>query len=733
MLVTVTPGKVGLLQDLPKVEPPKAPEADPTISLLSRAPGLAGFVEEEFTFFKACMAKLHQRAMKWRRNFHGQYGPEFKEIEGRSNLFVRRSRERASTAHKKIMKLMKPITGDPWDTKPSPKPISPFGNDPWEAAKGMRAQLRDDLLNMDHTGTSGQIVWDMCKFGTGISYGPVGVRDTVPAWARILNLPVEMPARPDIQHVPFFELYCNPAAAKKSRIPAATWRHVLTRKGLKELALREDFDAEQIDFLIKALPNGNYIQEPWEAEIQDQLPKEPHWIVLERWGLVPPEKQKEWGGIDTTGFVNSWTCGPFTLSCVVDPFYERELPFDWIPYEHRDGSVYGSGPIEHIEDVQEMQGSLVRALHDNLADSSMPQTEADMTQLDPGQSLQWKPGQFWQKRPNELTAGRDAVKFFLPPNNSAQIIQAWQLFESMVPVATSLPTNEDPRDMGSAVRTVGMQAAAFANSDTFISQDVIGNIDEFGWTPWLKRLVSWNIAYNPDQTIKGDIQPVALGVYGAVRRELIAQNSQLLQQMLADKEQNIYLNDPAILAELIGAMGLESENTILGPAAVVAKLQAKAQHEAMMKGMATMAEQSISHGIRASSSRADALLTILRSIKNDENPAWGPTFQQAMEAQGAMTPAIYAGLVAWAAKQEAQLLAMGDASVGQGWKTVMQGFKPQKDLDLDPDYRGKGMGTLAGALPAPGAPTGVTVEGQMNPAPAQELAPDASIPGGSGE
>lgn len=720
MLVTITPGKPQILQTEPAPEPRKAPEANPSLVLLGRARDLADFVAEEFDFFKTCLAPVHKKAMRWRRHFHGEYGDEFRKVPGRSDIFVRRTRERVMAAHTRIMRLMRPLSGEPWAIDPSPTPQNPFKTDPFQAAIKMRANTKDHLQNMRHSLVAKDVTFDMCLFGCGISYGPVTVKDPAPAWAKIRGVPFQPVPRPQIQHVPFFELYFNPNVASKDRVPAATWRRVLNKKQLRELALHPDFDPDQIELLIKALPEGNYVQEAWESELQVPIPKEPTWVVFERWGVMPDEKQVEWADeVLTTGFVNSWTCGPFCLALGVDAMYERELPFDWIPFEKRSGSILGSGPAEHIEDNQIMQNALVRGIHDNLADSSQPQIEVDMTQLDPGTTVEWKAGKYWPKRPNELSNGRRAVDFFLPPNNMPNLLQAWSIFESLVPVVTSLPTTENPRSMGSAVRTDGMQAAAYSQADGFISQDVMANIDEYGWTPWLNRLVTWEIAYGEDMAAKGDIQPRAQGVLGAVRREIIAQNSGLIMQMLGNGELSGILNKPGILANLVLGMGLEGEQAVLTPEEAARKATIEAQQKAMAAGMEEMAKQGAAHTIRASTSRADALLTALRTIKNDENPAWGPSFQQVMESQGAMTPALYIALAAWAMKQQANLAALPDPAVVQMWNQVIGSFQPQKPADLDPDFRNQALGMAPPPQNEVSAP--------------QELAPDAQIAPGIGE
>ena len=713
MLVLVSPGKPSILAEQPR-QGAATFEVKDEFASLSRSPGLAAFVEEEVqTYRNHYEANLWPKWLRWWRHYKGEYGPEFRSRPGRSDLFVRRTRERVAKAHAKLMELNQPLSGNPWDLRASAKPSLLFQNDPTAAAEGMRRQVRDDLQTMRHPMTLRKVTHHMSLYGTGITFGPFGKKQSPPAWVKILGpeavAQYQAETRPWLEHVSIWELMIDPNASCVQDAASIVRRRLLNAKQLRELGSLDGFDPVQAELLIKAMPQGNYSLESWESARKILLPKEPRWVVWERWGLVDGHLLETWDleNVQTTGYLNTWTCGRFTLGARVDPLYENELPFDFIPYELQDGTPYGSGPAEHIEDIQVIQNALARGLHDNLADSSMPDVELDMTQLGPDADLTRVPGKTWQKRPNELAGQQPAVRYFLTPNNSPQIIQAWQVFESQVPVATSMPTFENPREMGSAVRTLGMQEAAFSVADGPM-RNVQGNVDEFGWAPWIRKLVAWEMAYNQDTSIKGDMEPEAQGVRGAVRRELIAKHATTLREMNRDPETGIFLDNPLILKAQVEGMGLVDEPFVLSPEAVAQKMMLVAQREAMSEGLKTAAKGAAENGIRASTSRADALLALMKTVKDDSNPVWGPLFQQAMESQGAMTPQIYLALAIWAKRMQAELVAtMGGDPLMAQFNTILEGFQPQKPTDIDPDYRQKELG----------------MEPERTPA----LAPDASV------
>lgn len=728
MLIQITPGKPSILRDEPAAPVVKKPEAIDLYAKLSREGEFANYVVDEHETLKAGRTGLELKWLRFRRHILGEYGPDFVPDKNRSDLFIRRTRERVGTAHSKLLKIIQPSQGSPWDLQKSSVPRMLTDIDPVLAAAGMRQQIRDRFQAMKWDQITREASKDLVDYGTGIVKGPVGVKPKAPIWVRIAGKKafnaVDPKTRPEYSHCSIWDIYIDPMTKKQdlSDCSVVHERHVLNKRQLRELGDMDGFDPSQIELLIQAFPNGNFMPEHWESAIQPLQPKDARWIVIERHGLVEEPVQKRWGIEEPEkGYLTSWSCGPFVLFMGIDDFHVDRVPYHFAPYEARNSSPYGIGPAEHMEDIQTMLNALGRSLHNNLADSSQPQIEADMTMLGPDEKCDYYAGKVWQVRPNELSQNRKAVNMTLIPNNSPQIVGAWKLFEDMVPISTSMPVIDSGQQMGSGIRSMGQQEAIYENADTFI-KGVVGNWDEYLIVPTVLGLYAWEMAYGERDEIKGDLEPVAMGVRGAVRREIVARNAQLLRQMLADPEGSLYLNNPRVYTLIVEGLGLDDEGVVLTQEELAAKMAAMAQREALGAGMKKQAEEAATHGIRAAMSRADAFLAAYKGV-TETNPAWGPMLQQVMEAQGGMTPALYAGLNIWAQMLQADLTAKAGPGAQAAMQQMAQSFRPQKELDMDPDYRGQ---PDAGAPPI--EPEGIV---QATPQPSGELPPQELGPGAS--
>jgi len=690
MLLTVTPGKPSILQDEPQ-RPPLNPRATADMILAGRAHRLASFVLNEFDHDKNRKTeRWTRRWLRFRRSFGGEYGPEFNKIPGKSDVFVRTSRERHGKAMAKILKLTCPIVGEPWDLAPSPEPMMITNADPRETAAKMKTKIKDRHVTMGFRNTWRKGAYSLALYGTAV-FKTCTKNQTKPRWLKAKGETTGIINRapsPWLESLSVFSVVPDANATCMEDCGHITVRHVMNIKQLRDLGKQDGFDPAQVELIINALPGGNYVQEFWETEMGVQYPKDPRYVVLERYGLMDEERQKDWDLTEISqGFIESWTVDNFCMKVAVDPFYEETLPFLFVPYEVVDGCLWGRGPVEHMDDVQAMVNAIVRGLHNNLKASSEPERELDMTQLGPDARLDGDAtGRTWQIRPNELSQGRPAVRQWLAPNNSPQLIQALSVFEHMKSESTSIPTMEEDRQMGSGVRTDGMQSAIFEQADDYLKYCVIGNVDEYFFEPWINFVYNWEMAYGADDSVKGDLIPVVRGVDGAVRREQIAKNAMNLKAMATDPENAVYMNNPGIMRMTIEAMGLDGEEAVLDSDGVAAKMKMQMKQNAMAAGMNRQAEESASHGIRAAMSRADSAIALAKNVTED-NPAWGPTQQAAFEAQGLATPALYAGWALWAKRLSETMKTAGTPEDQAMLDQVIAGFAAKSPNDLDPDLR----------------------------------------------
>jgi len=701
----------------------------------SAAPGVATYLQNERnTFERERMVRFEEKWIQYTNHYEGKYGDTFKPIKGQSDLFVRRTRERVSTFRSKLLQLTTPVTGTPWDIRPSKIPAMLVAGmtevdiaKSKAAAVAAKAKISDYLDDMKFRKTWHDCTFDICLIGAGVLRGPFARGALLPKLARLrpdLFKGLDVSKTPVIAHVPIGDFYWDPFCGQDIKKASACYvKHELTAHGLRQLGKSMGFDELQVEALIAAYPNGNLEFTNWDRLKGRTQPLDQRFTVWERWGLVPDIHQKAWaerypesmaeGFEPTTGYLETWMCGPFVLKMGVEPFYSEDHPFTMIPLEKLPDSPCGQGAAEMVLDIQVIENAIARALHNNLAASSIPVNTWDMTQIDPRADLEVYPGKTIQARPHEMNGQRKALTMEVQPNNSPQLIQAFEFFERQIPVATSLPTPSSMQDIGgSGVRTTGMQKDLYAMTDTFIKL-IIAEIDENCWTPVINWLYEWAIVYEgkEDSPFLADLEVVTDGVRAQVRRELIAQGQGALADFLQKTGLGDYMDENDLVRQIAPAMfGLDETSLLLGPVAFGEKMMAKAQRAAMEKAAAAHAEGTVANGLRAQTAPADALLQIAKTA-DPKDPSssvmWGPLVQGALERAGAMSPQIYLGLQIWSYMKAREMQGMIPPELEGQMGTLIQAAQPTQAADLDPKYRQpdpQAAAQVPGAAPAPGQP-----------------------------
>lgn len=711
----------------------------------SSAPALAQFLDAEFQIFQTYKMPLEWRMEKHCHNYKGEYGSDFHALPDKSDIFVRRTRERVSTYRAKLMEFFMPLVGKPWameldEELPLEKAKDPKSDENEGKIESQKdeaeAHIKRMLKNMNFKKTLLEQSLDLVLHGAMILRAPREKKEKS-RHKKILRMRGElfklkdgrMP-EPFIEGVPLERAYWDPQVRSDLQ-DASGFQiiHHLTAKQLRELAQNDGFDAGQIEAMITCFPNGLYKQTNFEMLMRKPVPMDQRFTVIERWGIVPDHLQRDWAerGLmegqeftPTQGYMESWSCGPFVLKLETTPLYEDELPFTMVILERVPTGPEGQGVGDFVADIQAMENAIARALHDNLADSSEPMVELDMTQLDARADLDVYAGKRWQKRPNELAGNNPAVDLKLIPNNSPQLVQAFQLFEGLIPTSTSMPTFVDGPSGGSGMRTIGQQKDWYAQAETFVKL-IIMETDVNMWERVITWLYEWLMIYHPDPVPYANLVPTIDGVRGAVKREMISGQFMQMADFMSKSGAGDFIHQPKLLAEVLPhAFGLDDNGIILSPEGKAAKDHAAALQAAQAEAMKQGATEAATHGLKAQTTKADSLLAMAESAGPD-NPAWGGLVYAAMGAQGALTPQIILGLQTWANTMAAKLQNLAPSTMAQDLSQVAGMFTtPPDPAEMDPAYRQQGAQQAPGGAPAP--------QGGITPAPM----PPGPVAGGPG-
>jgi len=287
---------------------------------------------------------------------------------------------------------------------------------------------------------------------------------------------------------------------------------------------------------------------------KENLQSSQHLIeVLEFWGSVQGKMLIEWGynaqELDPVGEYEIWAIkiGNYVIKAELNPSELGIRPYYATSFEKEQGSFWGYGVPEKMADMQDICNATIRAMVNNLAISSGPQAAINLSALASGEKVtDIYPRKIWQYNDPQGVL-KDPIKFFNPQSNSAELLNIYNRMKEEADDNTGIPRyqygNENMTGAGRTARGLAMLMTASAKS----IKQVISNIDEDVIAPLINYLYYWNMVYNEDQSIKGDLKVKASGALSLIVKE---QAQAAREEFLAISTQN-----PVIL-DIIGKQGV---------------------------------------------------------------------------------------------------------------------------------------------------------------------------------
>ena len=333
-----------------------------------------------------------------------------------------------------------------------------------------------------------------------------------------------------------------------------------------------------------AIDHGtDYTEEYWESLLDesDSSSSIDRYQVLEYWGYIDGESAEQVGIKLPKGLkdkdevqVNCWICNGQILRLVLNPFTPARIPFQAVPYEINPYSFFGIGVAENMEDTQLLMNGFMRMAVDNAALSSNLLIEIDETNLVPGQSLDVYPGKVFRRQAGAPGQAIFGTKF---PNVTGECLQMFDKSRQLADEATGMPSFAHGM---TGVQGVGRTASGMSMLMGAAAQaikSVVRNIDDYLLTPLGKSLFAFNMQFNFDPDIKGDLNVIARGTESLMRNEIRSQRLLQFMQMSANPTMAPFVKYDYILRELAASMDLDESKILNDPreAAIQAKILAE--------------------------------------------------------------------------------------------------------------------------------------------------------------
>jgi len=438
------------------------------------------------------------------------------------------------------------------------------------AAKNMEKKIHDQLEESGFSEHVRSFIFDMVLFGTGIMKGPFSRDKEYPNWDDEGNYKPVIKTMADVNHVSIWDAFPDPdARTGMDDCEHFIERHRMSRTQLRALKKRPGFRKESIELCIK--DGSNYTNEYWEDQITDRSDTTTidRFEVLEYWGVVDKELAqdanleipKELEDFDEFQ-INCWICNGQILRLVLNPFTPARIPYHMCPYEHNPYSVFGIGVAENMDDTQSVMNGFTRMMIDNAALSSNLILEVDETNMVPGQDMKIYPGKIFRRQAGAPGQAIFSTKFQNVTNEAIQVIDKMRQFADE---ATGIPSYSHGQ---TGVNGVGRTASGMSMLMGAAAQNikaVVRNVDDYLLVPLGKAMFAWNMQFNFDKKLKGDLEVVALGTESLMRNEVRSQKLLQFLQVTANPMDAPFSRRDYLLRELAASLDLDPDKAVNDP------------------------------------------------------------------------------------------------------------------------------------------------------------------------
>ena len=455
------------------------------------------------------------------------------------------------------------------------------------AAKAMQKKIHDQLEESGANKHLRSTAFEMSLFGTGVIKGPFAVDKEYPNWNDEGEYDPMLKTVPQVSHVSVWNFYPDPDANNMDEAQYVIERHKLSRSQLRALKKRPYFRDNVIDEAITA--GENYVKKYWEDDLADYAPEYSvdRFEVLEYWGTIDTEMLKD-NEVEIPAELedfdelqaNIWVCNGKLLRVVLNPFKPASIPYMAAPYELNPYSFFGVGIAENMDDTQTLMNGFMRMAVDNAVLSGNLIVEVDETNLVPGQDLSLYPGKIFRRQGGAPGQAIFGTKF---PNVSSENMMLFDKARVLADESTGFPSFAHGQ---TGVQGVGRTASGISmlmNAAAGGTKNVIKNVDDYLLRPLGEGFFRFNMQFDFDPEIRGDLEVKARGTESLMANEVRSQRLMQFLQISSNPALAPFAKFQYIIREIAKSLDLD-------PDKVTNNMDEAALQAELLKGLQQPAE-----------------------------------------------------------------------------------------------------------------------------------------------
>jgi len=434
------------------------------------------------------------------------------------------------------------------------------------AAKKMEKKIHDQLEESNARKELRTTAFECALFGTGIMKGPFAVDKEYPNWTEEGDYEPIIKTVPKCSSVSTWNFYPDPDAINMDDAEYVVERHKMSRTQIRALKKRPFFRANAIDTAVNM--GESYTKEWWEQIMEDEAneSKAERYQVLEFWGNLDIELlkdqnvdiPKEVEDYDQVS-VNIWTCNNQVLRLVLNPFTPSYIPYYSVPYEVNPYSLFGVGIAENMDDTQTLMNGFMRMAVDNAALSGNLIIEVDETNLVPGQDLSVYPGKVFRRQGGAPGQAIYGTKF---PNVSNENMQLFDKARVLADESTGFPSFAHGQTGVSGVGRTASGISMLMSAANGSIRNVVKNVDDYLLSPMGKAFFNFNMQFDFDQDIKGDLEVKAQGTESLMANEVRSQRLMQFLQVAQNPALAPFAKMDYIIREIAKSMDLDPDKVV---------------------------------------------------------------------------------------------------------------------------------------------------------------------------
>jgi hypothetical protein len=406
-------------------------------------------------------------------------------------------------------------------------------------ADRMKIKIQDQFAQGGWESSFNDFITDLVTFPAAFIKGPVVRRQRALGWktnamGQTVVEPIER-LGPEYERVDPFYIYPEPGISTINEGYLFEY-HPLSRMQLSDLIGVPGYDEDAIRKVLEIGNGLSWINQDVELQKDEEERKYYSYMkpttefdALEFWGKVSGQMLREWGLSEEEVpdeareyDANVWMVGNYVIKAVLnyDPLGEK--PYAKTSFIKCPGAFWGKAIPEIIEDLQGVCNAAARALVNNMGISSGPQVEVNVERLPPNEDItQLTPWKIWQTINDPVGSSAPAIRFTQPDSRATELVGVYDKFSRLADDHSGIPAYVygDLNVQGAGRTSSGLSMLMGAAGKGI--RQVVMHIDTDVVKPIVLRQFVYNMRYDEDESIKGDVEVLAKGAINLAVKETV--------------------------------------------------------------------------------------------------------------------------------------------------------------------------------------------------------------------